>query len=268
MATFGVNNLLVTTFIIVVIYEAFVFALSILLKRNDIADISWGISFILIVLVTWVGADHSPRLFLVSALIFVWGARLAARIYLRNRRKKEDMRYAKLRQEAGENVLLVSFFKVYMLQGFFAVVVAIPLIVIAEDTNQAFGLLGIIGFLIWLVGFYFEVIGDFQLDRFKSDQRNKGKIMDKGLWKYSRHPNYFGEVVMWWGIFMIAVSSGIVSIIGPFTITYLILKVSGIPMLEKHYEGNQDYEDYKKRTSVFIPMISTNKFYNRLKNFF
>jgi steroid 5-alpha reductase family enzyme len=118
--------------------------------------------------------------------------------------------------------------------------------------------LDLLGIIIWIVGFYFESTGDAQLKKFIADPANKGKLMDKGLWHYSRHPNYFGEVTMWWGIFVIALSVpyGIVSIIGPIVITILITKISGIPLVEKSFAGKPGFDEYKRTTSIFFPLPS------------
>jgi steroid 5-alpha reductase family enzyme len=134
----------------------------------------------------------------------------------------------------------------------------LPVLFINLGTGGPLGFFDLVGFLVWITGFYFESTGDAQLARFVRDPINKGKIMQSGLWKYTRHPNYFGEVTQWWGIFIISLSVpfGIFTIIGPLTITYLILFVSGVPMLEKKYAGRADFEAYKKRTSVFFPWFS------------
>jgi steroid 5-alpha reductase family enzyme len=116
-----------------------------------------------------------------------------------------------------------------------------------------------VGVLVWLVGFYFEAVGDWQLKKFIKNPENKGKIMQSGLWAYSRHPNYFGEVTMWWGIWLLNFSQNWWTVVGPMTITFLILKVSGVPLLEKKYEGNKEFEDYKKRTSIFLPLPQRKK---------
>lgn len=251
-------NLILLSTVVVLIYKTIVFVLSLLLRRNDIADVSWGLSFILI-LVTSLNytGNFNPLIALVSILVVIWGGRLAARIYLRNRVKKEDFRYQKLREEAGKNFLIRSFLQIYILQGLLAVAVSLPVIfIIYFGQEVGLGWLAYAGLIIWLVGFFFEAVGDYQLDKFLSQSENKGHLLQTGLWKYSRHPNYFGEVTMWWGIFLIAVSvpNGYLSILGPATITFLITKVSGVPMLEKKYIGNREFENYKSRTSVFFPL--------------
>ncbi len=252
-------SLILLLILAVIIYKSLVFGLSLWLKRNDIADVSWGLSFILILIVNlWYTKNFTTTALVVSALVIVWGLRLAVRIYLRNRGRKEDFRYQKLREESPNNFLLRSFLQVYLLQGILAVIVSLPVIFLVSSKNPLTQtpLPLILGVSVWLVGFFFEVVGDYQLDKFISNPDNKGRVLQKGLWKFSRHPNYFGELTMWWGIFLIAlpVPNGYLSVLGPLTITFLITKVSGIPPLEKNYAGNQEFEHYKAKTSMLIPL--------------
>jgi steroid 5-alpha reductase family enzyme len=249
-------NLFITSLTVVLVYKILVFFISLSLKRNDIADISWGISFILVAIVSLLRSKgENLTLFLLSTLVLIWGARLAARVALRNHGKNEDSRYQKLRKDFGKFFLVRSFLQVYILQGILAVLVAFPILVASENPSNL-GWLSLFGLVIWLFGFFFEVVGDFQLDQFISKSENKGKVLKTGLWKYSRHPNYFGEITMWWGILLITLQSenSLLAMIGPLLITFLIIYVSGIPMLEKKYTGNTEYEDYKKTTSVLLPL--------------
>lgn len=225
--------------------------------RNDIADVAWGLGFILVSLVSLVaGGSYPPRGLLISALVLVWGIRLALHIHGRNRGKGEDRRYKKWREEWGKWFVLRSFLQVFMLQGFLLLVVAVPVIHANSAAVQPLGWLDTIGLAIWLFGFCFEAFGDWQLRCFIRDPRNKGRLMTSGLWRYTRHPNYFGEVTLWWGIWLMALPlpGGWMTVIGPLTITFLILKVSGIPMLEKPYEERADFQEYKRRTSAFFPL--------------
>jgi steroid 5-alpha reductase family enzyme len=243
--------------IVLFAFVNFWFVVSLIRKRNDVADVAWGLSFVLL---TWVAflymATYEPRQVLVTLLVTLWGIRLAWHIYSRNTNKGEDYRYKAWRESWGKWFLLRSYLQVYILQGVFLYIIILPVLFIQRYGGPALNIYDLIGVFIWGIGFYFEAVGDSQLRAFIKDANNKGKILTTGLWRYTRHPNYFGEVTQWWGIWLIALSvpGSFWTIIGPITITYLIVFVSGIPMLEKRYEGNQEFENYKQKTSVFFPM--------------
>lgn len=241
----------------VLVYMTGWFAAAQVRGRNDIADVAWGLGFILAAAVSLVAGQVYPlRGLLLSALVLVWGIRLALHIHNRNRGRGEDPRYRKWREEWGRWFVLRSFLQVFLLQGFLLLLVALPVMYANAAPDVPLGWLDLLGLALWLSGFCFEAVGDWQLLRFIRDPRNKGKLMTTGLWRYTRHPNYFGEVTLWWGIWLMALPlpGGWMTVIGPLTVTILILKVSGIPMLEKPYEGRADYEEYKRRTSSFFPM--------------
>lgn len=244
--------------LILYFYMTLWYMLSLVKKRNDVADVAWGLGFILLAWTSFfLGQTKSMRGILAGALISIWGLRLACYIHTRNRGKTEDYRYAKWRQEWGKWFYLRSYVQVYLLQGFFLYLIILPVLIInKKDVGSPFNYLDILGTVVWIFGFLFETIGDAQLAKFVKNPNNKGKIIQNGLWRYTRHPNYFGEVTLWWGIWLISLSaySNLLSLIGPLTITFLILKVSGIPMLEKKYEGNPNFEAYKKKTSAFFPL--------------
>lgn len=231
------------------------FVISVVTQRNDVADIAWGLGFVLLAWVSQFLSEYSLKAFLVNGLVTVWGLRLAVHIYYRLQTKPEDARYHQWRKR-WRWFYLRSFVQVYLLQGVLLYLIALPVIAINHSASTTFGFIELVGLFIWGLGFYFESVGDRQLKNFLTQPGNKGKIMDQGLWRYSRHPNYFGEVTQWWGIFLIALSiPGLVfTIVGPLTITVLILFVSGIPLLEKKYAGKPQYEEYKQQTSVFIPL--------------
>lgn len=232
------------------------FILSVIKKRNDLADIAWGLGFILLSWLALFLGSFSLRGLLVNLLISVWGGRLAWHIWQRNRRKQEDYRYAAWRKDWGKFFYLRSFFQVYLLQGVFLFLIIQPVLFIHRHEATVLGFVDLLALSLWLFGFYFESVGDAQLKAFVSNPANKGKLLETGLWKYSRHPNYFGEVTQWWGIFLfsLSLSGSLPVIIGPLTITALILFVSGVPLLEKKYAGRPDFEAYKKRTSIFLPL--------------
>lgn len=225
-------------------------------KRNDVADIAWGIGFILVSYFSFfkngLGFDRG---LLVTILVTVWAIRLSTHIYLRNRNKSEDYRYMAWRKKWGKWFYLRSFLQVFLLQGMLMLVVVSPVIITNIYRGNNLSLIDLIGFVVWVIGFFFEAIGDYQLSEF-IEIKKKGQILQSGLWQYSRHPNYFGEVAQWWGIGIIALSVpyGYLGLIGPLTITYLITQVSGIPLLEKKYKDNPDFEVYKKKTSIFFPL--------------
>jgi steroid 5-alpha reductase family enzyme len=241
----------------ILVYMVIWFLVSLALRRNDVADVAWGGGFIVAALTTLVSGDGmTPRALLVTALVIAWGLRLSLHIGLRNRGKGEDPRYRKWREEWGRYATVRSFFQIFILQGVLLLVISLPVIRVITAPGTSLTLMDFLGSVVWLTGFLFETISDWQLLQYKKDPAHKGKVITTGLWRYTRHPNYFGEVTLWWGIYIIAlnVPGGWMTVIGPLTITFLILKVSGIPMLEKKYEGNPEFAEYKRRTSAFFPM--------------
>ena len=224
--------------------------------RNDVADVAWGFGFLLVAVTSLMLHEPAGRPLLVTALVALWGIRLSLHVHFRNRGKPEDFRYRKWREEWGRSFYIRSYLQVFLLQSILLVLVSTPVIYISAAENPPLTYTDVVGVLVWMIGFSFEAVGDDQLRRFIANPINKGRIMTSGLWRLTRHPNYFGEVLLWWGIFLIALSvpGGWRTIIGPATITFLILKVSGIPMLEAKYRGNPQYEAYQRRTSSFIPL--------------
>jgi len=243
-------------FFIIFIYATGWFIAALIIKRNDIADIAWGLGYIILCGFLLYKYTASPVTTLLYTLITIWGLRLSLHIYNRNKNKTEDFRYKAWREEWGKSFYLRSYLQVFLLQGLFLLIIISPVIHAAVETPYTLNFITWAGLLCWLTGFYFQAVGDWQLAVFKSDKKNKGLIIQTGLWKYSRHPNYFGEIVMWWGIFIITIpfANSIYFIAGPLFISLLIAFVSGIPMLEKKYKGNPAFEDYKKSTSVLIPL--------------
>ena len=240
----------------VTIYASLWFLLALKLKRNDIADIAWGIGFIFLAIVgQFSAAAVSSRGVVVLALVTIWGLRLCLHIGLRNRSKGEDARYLNWRIEWGKHATLRAYFQIFLLQGYLIVVILAPVNFILVHPDSDLNWLDALGATVWLLGFIFEAVADFQLVQFKRNPGNRGRIITSGLWKYTRHPNYFGEVLLWWGIWLIACSmpSGWITIFGPATITLLIVYISGIPLLEKRYEGNLEFKEYRQRTSAFFP---------------
>jgi steroid 5-alpha reductase family enzyme len=238
-------------------YYFIIFVLGQFLKDNSIVDIFWGLSFVVTAVFSlfYYGAGH-PRQIIVTVLVALWGLRLTYHIAKRNIGKPEDFRYVNFRKKWGTKfVLLKAFLHVYMLQMLMSVLISIGFVMINTNSNPDLSYLDVMGLIIWLVGYYFEVIGDKQLKDFLANPDNRGKILTTGLYKYTRHPNYFGEATMWWGIFFIAlnIDYGFIALISPVVITVLVRYVSGVPMLEKAFEDNLDFQEYAKHTSVFIP---------------
>lgn len=232
---------------------------SIWLRDVSIVDIFWGLGFVAVAWVAFVysGARGHRALALVG-LTSVWGVRLAAYLAWRNLRGGvEDRRYAAMRRRRGESFWWRSLYIVFGLQGLLILVVASPLMVgIAAYGGRDISPLGWVGVAGFIVGLTFETVGDRQLARFKSDPDNKGKVMDKGLWRYTRHPNYFGDFLVWWSLTAVA-SPGwdrAWVILGPLIMTGLLLKVSGVALLEADIaERRPGYADYVRRTSAFFP---------------
>ena len=194
-----------------------------------------------------------PRQLLLTAMTLIWGARLALYVYLRYR--GSDPRFQTWKHEGGMKALMVNLGYIFGLQALLLLVMSVPVYIVNTMSGPGLTILDLIGFIVWSIGFYFESVSDYQLFKFTSDPGNKGKVMKYGLWRYSRHPNYFGEVTMWWGIYIIALSVpyGWAAVIAPATITFLLLFVTGIPWVEKVFENNPEYQEYKRKTSIFIP---------------
>jgi steroid 5-alpha reductase family enzyme len=227
------------------------------LKRHDVSivDSLWPLLFLIAALYFgYAMAWHGPRPIVTAGLVGLSSLRLCVYITVRNWGHGEDRRYQVIRARNQPHFELKSLYLVFLLQAFMASIVALPLLGAALDA-RALGVLGLLGVLLWLVGFVFEALGDWQLQRFKADPGNHGKVMDRGLWRYTRHPNYFGEFAMWWGLFAIAAEAGAWwSIGGPVLMSVLLLRVSGVTLLEKDIgERRPQYRDYVRRTNAFFP---------------
>lgn len=245
--------MLIEVLILVFAYMVCAFLLALWKRDNSIVDIFWGFGFVLIAWYTLVRtAAFEQSQLLITLLVTVWGLRLSLHILTRKLGKPEDFRYAQWRKEWGKWVVPRSFFQIFMLQGALMIVIAAPIILTNLYYQPAADCYKAAGLLVWIFGFVFEAVGDAQLRAFVKTKK-EGEIMTRGLWKYTRHPNYFGESVMWWGIFII--SANWPAVISPLTLTLLLLFVSGVPLLEKKYAGNPKWEEYKKKTSVFIPWL-------------
>lgn len=238
-------------------YVSLVWIISVYLKNASIVDIFWGMGYVLIAGVYYaLGDGYSGRKVLITVLVALWGLRLSLHIAARNLGKGEDYRYQNFRQKYGpERYWWFSYFQVFLLQGVLLVLISAPLLAAQQFGPDSFTVLDLLGALVWAVGFYFEAVGDWQLAQFKRNRANEGKVMDRGLWAWTRHPNYFGDATVWWGFYLIAVSSGwgILTIFGPALMNFLLVYVSGVAMLERHMRQKPKYDDYIKRTSAFFP---------------
>ena len=244
--------------LLILFYMTTAWLVSLWLRNASIVDVLWGPGFVLL---TWFWAfridGFSGRQILLALLVTVWGVRLGVHIFLRNAGKGEDYRYARWREQAGLRWWWLSYFKVFLLQGAVMWLVSIPLIAaLHSPIPVALTLLDYAGVALWLTGFAFEAVGDAQLARFKANPANKGKVFDRGLWRYTRHPNYFGEALLWWGYTTIALAAGAWwTLFSPALMTFLLLRVSGVAMLEKDLaESKPSYRDYIRRTSPFLPL--------------
>jgi steroid 5-alpha reductase family enzyme len=234
-----------------------VWVLSLLLKNASIVDIVWGLGFVLIAWVSNVASDGSSAVGLAVALmVSIWGVRLAGYLWWRNHGKGEDFRYVAMRKHYGHRFPWISLITVFGLQGALMLVVALPVQLAQQSDDSSLNALSIVGVLVWIVGVLFESVGDVQLARFKARPENVGKVMDQGLWRFTRHPNYFGDACAWWGIAIVALQSnlGWLGLAGALVMNFLLVRVSGVPMLEKTmHQRRPDYVAYQNRTSGFIP---------------
>jgi len=239
------------------LYMTIVFLLALIKEDNSIVDFFWGLGFVLISLYSLVNSRNlSIHNIFVNSLVMLWGIRLSIHIYMRNKGKPEDFRY-KAWRDHWKFFILRSYFQVFMLQGLFMLIIASPVYFSNFNSTDGLHLADYFGMFLFITGFLFEVTGDQQLKVFKRNPENKGKIITSGLWKFTRHPNYFGEALLWWGIALLALDSqgGWMTLLSPVLITLLLRFVSGVPMLEKKYQGHAEWEEYKKRTAAFVPFI-------------
>ena len=230
---------------------------SVVLKNVSIVDMFWGLGFVLVNTFYFFNTETTPAKIVMLVLVAIWGLRLSIYLAWRNIGKPEDFRYQEFRKKYGEkNYWWVSFFQTFLLQGILMWMISLPILgVNLYSTSQHLNLTDYLGMLVWTVGFIFEAGGDLQLARFKMNKGNKGKVLKDGFWHYTRHPNYFGDSAVWWGYGLLVVSTGSYWFVaGSVIMTLLILKVSGVVLLEKSLTNQKpDYKDYILKTSSFIP---------------
>jgi steroid 5-alpha reductase family enzyme len=243
--------------LVIFVYMVLVFLVALLKKDNSIVDVFWGPGFILVAIFSWQSTrEISLVKVILNLAVLVWGTRLGVYIFLRKRGKEEDFRYKAWRDQ-WKHFILRSFFQVFILQGVLMLIIAMPVYYVNLSRSHSFGMAGIIGTGLVICGLLFEIAGDYQLSVFKKDPVNKGRIITSGLWKYTRHPNYFGEALFWWGIscFALSLPGGWKTMASPLLITFFLRFVSGVPMLEKKYKGRTDWEEYCKKTPPFVPFV-------------
>ena len=242
------------------------FAVTLVVARlaghHSVVDVTWGLGFVAVAAVAFVvsgdlGVGSAPVRYTALVLVALWGLRLGIYIGWRNRGRGEDPRYASM---LGDDhppgaVTATVLRKVYLPQAGVMIVVSVPVLFAMVRASTVLPLV-IVGALVWLVGFVFETVGDYQLQRFKADPANRGQIMDRGLWRYTRHPNYFGDACVWWGIFLVSAGHplALVGVVGPALMTYLLVSVTGKELTEKSMSQRPGYDEYVRRTSGFLPL--------------
>lgn len=246
---FGYNLLIIATMMFGV------WLLSLAVRDASVVDIFWGLGF---VVVAWSSSGlsevESGRKWLVAGLTSCWGLRLAAHLAWRNLGHPEDPRYRAMRERQGNQFWISSLLTVFGLQGIIMWVVSLP-VQAACISSPPLGWLDAIGALTCLTGITWESLADYQLRRFKARPENKGKVLDSGVWRYSRHPNYFGDFLVWWGLFVIAGAGGALwTVVSPLMMSFLLIRVSGVTLLEKSLvDSKPDYVEYIRRTNAFFP---------------
>ena len=249
---------MVVAAIAIVVLMLTTWVISVIIKNASIVDIVWGFGFVVVAWTVRIAVDQGDdaRQWLLVAMTSVWGLRLAVYLFVRNHGKPEDYRYRGMRKKLGPKFPLISLYSVYGLQGLLMFVVSLPVQLGQADPTPKIGAVAIVGIVLWLVGLFFESVGDAQLARFKRDPGNAGKVMNIGLWRYTRHPNYFGDACVWWGIGLVAAETGAGAwgLIGSLLMTVLLRRVSGVTLLERSLvKRREGYTDYVATTSPFVP---------------
>ncbi|MFK8102874.1 MAG: DUF1295 domain-containing protein [Saprospiraceae bacterium] len=240
---------------VIFVYMTLWFLVATAKRDNSIIDIAWGLGFVVVAWWQYVFYPH-PHAFVLTLMVSLWGIRLGAYLFSRNWNTEEDWRYQEMRKNWGNNVLLNAYVRVFLLQGGLMYLISLVLQQQPANLIEPWQSLSIVGILIFGIGFFWESIADYQLQQFKANPDNKGKFMTKGLWQYCRHPNYFGEILIWWGIYLYTIPYGTwyIFIISPIVITFFLLKVSGIPFLKRKQEKSSKYQAYVEEVpNAIIP---------------
>lgn len=240
----------------ILLYMTMWWLLALYAKRIDVVDMAWAFGSIYIVILTLIIDGHYRTIAVMcAAFVGVWGVRLFLHLGNRIATSPEDKRYSQLRSKWGNSFGAKSYTNVFLLQGLLLILVSAPAVAIIASAKSVNETVAVIGFIMWGFGICYEALADYQLRQFNAGKK-PGDVMSKGLWRYSRHPNYFGEILLWSGAGIVACSVGQWwGIIGPVVIAFLLVKISGVPSIEKQYTGNEQYQEYKNRTSVLIPRL-------------
>lgn len=225
-------------------------------KKHDYIDILWGLGFILSAMISYLLGNKPEIGLLMVLMMLLWGGRLSFYLAKRNIGKPEDFRYREMREKWKNRFELVMFMRIYLMQFLLNALIGFPIVFVNLQGAKSPDFFTWLGLAVWLLGFVIEITADEQLRRFKKRAENKGKLMTGGLWSWSRHPNYFGEALTWWGVFLLSLTGDpgrFWLIFSPVLITFLLVFVSGVPLLERKYKGRKDWETYKQKTSKFIP---------------
>ena len=244
--------------LLILILSTLLWVLSVIIKDASIVDLFWGISYLIVnSFYFFLSNDWNTRKLLLLVLVGIWGLRLSIYLSIRNIGKGEDFRYQQFRKDFGpKRYWWISFFQTFLLQGVLILLVSLPLLgVNASSSSGNLNFFDYLAILFWFIGFVFETGGDYQLSQFKKNPNNNGKILNTGFWKYTRHPNYFGDFAVWWAFSFFSLAAGSYwQIIGSAIMTFLLLKVSGVALLEKTLKSNKpQYVDYIQKTNAFFP---------------
>jgi steroid 5-alpha reductase family enzyme len=246
--------------LIILVLVTLLWIWSVFIKNVSIVDIFWGLGFVVVnAFYVFMSGELNARKILILTLVSIWGLRLTIYLAFRNIGKGEDFRYQEFRRNYGpKRYWWFSFFQVFLLQGLLIMIVSLPLLGINSSASSGdLKVLDYIGIVVWFIGFIFEAGGDFQLVRFKRQFENKGKVLNTGFWKYTRHPNYFGDSAVWWAYAIFSIAAGSYwQIIGSIIMTILIIKISGVSLLEKTLKDTKSqYRDYIQKTNSFFPWL-------------
>lgn len=255
----NLSQILLITGLTIFVYMNLVYLLAMKVKNASIVDVAWGLGFVAVALVLLISTgSFNPAAVTLYCLVNLWGLRLTNHLAIRNLGQAEDWRYRAWRKQWGSSYAWRSYLQIFMLQGLMMWLISLSL-VIAFAAGAAYvpeGSWLAAGVAVWIIGFGFEAVADWQLAKFKKAGTKKaGSVLSTGLWRFSRHPNYFGEILQWWGLWLCVLNlpMGWVAVISPLTITWLIVFVSGVPLLERKYAKDKAYQAYAKRTSRLVP---------------